>query len=202
MEDSPSPQKDKEKERKDKRRLSSPSAPTAFRPSSTIRAPSPSQIVRASVPQSNSNIRRPQSRLSAGNTTPSSIPTPASRPATPTLLPVPSASLHTSSSSGFLGMKRSTGPGCPNPYSKRSSLGVSTSSSDNQQRLIPSMSEDMRSLPQLPGPHANVTMRPPNKFSSNATLAQSRIGRPSSGLSSARKSGSNGSLNDGQDRRP
>ncbi|KAI0375342.1 hypothetical protein BV20DRAFT_960458 [Pilatotrama ljubarskyi] len=179
MEDSPSPVKDKEKER---RRPSSPSAPSSFRPvsSSSIDSPSstgsnsraPSALSQSVMP---TGIRRPQSRLSvstegrssvstnATTSTTSSIPTPSSRPSTPTFLPVPSASIY-----GGGGLKRSTGPGS-GAYSqpKRSSLGASTTYS-------PGLDSPTLST------HSNVTVRAP-KIPVPASLAQSRIGKPSVG---------------------
>ncbi|TFK41042.1 hypothetical protein BDQ12DRAFT_678787 [Crucibulum laeve] len=207
MEDSPSPVKDKEKERKDRRRLSSPTAPTAFRPasSSAVRAVSPvlSSGKSNSLAQStmHTGLRRPQSRLSGGLTAVST-----SRPATPTFLPVPSSGAYGSNT----GLKRSTGPGGPNPYSqpKRSSLGASTvgkprldgprerptampphsrpgSNTPSSSASVQNYEDDTKALPQLPGLHANITMRGPSKTSptgdSRSLLAKSRIGRPSGG---------------------
>ncbi|PSR75931.1 hypothetical protein PHLCEN_2v8845 [Hermanssonia centrifuga] len=131
MEDSPSPVRDKEKEL---RRLSGPTAPSAFRPltSSSMSPPSSSESrVPSALSQSHmpSGLRRPNSRLSDGRSsistnattsTASSIPTPISRPSTPTFLPVPTSGLYASTA----GLKRSTGPSS-GAYSqpKRSSLG-------------------------------------------------------------------------------
>ncbi|KIP12455.1 hypothetical protein PHLGIDRAFT_17589 [Phlebiopsis gigantea 11061_1 CR5-6] len=110
MEDSPSPLKDKEKVH---RRRSGPIAPSAFRPLTSNNAanvppnsPSESRSPSA-LSQSHilTGIRRPQSRTSEGrssvstnatSSTFSSIPTPISRPTTPTFLPVPTASLYSS----------------------------------------------------------------------------------------------------------
>ncbi|KAI0715260.1 hypothetical protein C8Q76DRAFT_618398 [Earliella scabrosa] len=186
MEDSPSPVKDKDKER---RRTSSPpsAAPTAFRPMSSSSIDSgdgssraPSALSQSVMP---TGIRRPQSRLSvstegrsststnATTSTASSIPTPSSRPSTPTFLPIPSASLYSSN----IGLKRSTGPNT-SAYSqtggqgnKRSSLGASTARS-----------------PTLESPtyttHSNVTIRPPKTSAIPALgLGQSRIGKPAGG---------------------
>jgi len=185
MEDSPSPAKDKDKER---RRTSSPSAPSAFRQLSNHESGSPSPACGSRAPsvmsQSGIPSRRPQSRLSvstegrssistnATTSTTSSIPTPSSRPATPTFLPVPTASLYQSQ----IGLKKSVGPGS-GAYSqaKRSSFGSSTTTS-------PSFGMG----PAPPSvPHTNITLRPSSKFSAAAALSQSRIGRPGGG----RKSG-------------
>jgi nuclear distribution protein NudE len=61
--------------------------------------------------------------------------------------------------------------------------------------------ESTKALPQLPVLHSNVTVRPPSKLPSGtaSVLAQSRIGRPSSGGLSGRKSGDN---NKGLDVKP
>ncbi|KAI1793892.1 hypothetical protein LXA43DRAFT_1092258 [Ganoderma leucocontextum] len=182
MEDSPSPVKDKDKERR--RTSSPPSAPTSFRPMSSVSVDSPpsggsrapSALSQTAIP---TGIRRPQSRLSvstedrssistnATTSTTSSIPTPSSRPSTPTFLPVPSASLY-----GGNNLKRSTGPGSgaygqPN-LSKRASLGASTARSPTQESPIFSTS------------HSNVTIRQSKGSAIPApNLGQSRIGKPS-----------------------
>ncbi|KAI0778520.1 hypothetical protein BD413DRAFT_489957 [Trametes elegans] len=185
MEDSPSPVKDKDKER---RRPSSPSAPSSFRPVSSGSAESsggtnsraPSALSQTAIP---TGIRRPQSRLSvstegrssvstnATTSTTSSIPTPSSRPSTPTFLPVPTASIY-----GSGGMKRSTGPGS-GAYGqpKRSSLGSS---------ILHSPTLDSPTL----STHSNVTVRP-TKVPPPSALTQSRIGKPSV---SGRRSGAGG----------
>ncbi|KAF8078502.1 hypothetical protein FPV67DRAFT_1465462 [Lyophyllum atratum] len=225
MEDSPSPPREKERER---RRISSPSGgPTSFRPAASTSLQSPtfgpnkSNTLGQSTMAAGTGIRRPQSRLSAGSlstTTTSSISTPASRPSTPTFLPVPSSGLYApASTAGMTGLKRSTGPGGPNPYSqtKRSSLGSSTmatpSPEGGRERPItmpppprpasgtPSSgsskySETSKALPQIPGLHANITMRPASKLppaNGTSVLAQSRIGRPSGGGPSGRRSTDN-----------
>ncbi|KAH9898061.1 hypothetical protein C8Q73DRAFT_744154 [Cubamyces lactineus] len=195
MEDSPSPVKDKEKER---RRTSSPSAPSAFRPvsSSSIDSPSsagsnsraPSALSHSVMP---TGIRRPQSRLSvstegrssvstnATTSTTSSVPTPSSRPSTPTFLPVPSASMYSGN-----GLKRSTGPASgAYSQSKRSSLGASTTRSPTLDS--PSLST-----------HSNVTIRPP-KAPAPSALMQSRIGKPSSGRRSGGGSDTEGFMSTG-----
>ena len=140
MEDSPSPSPARDKEKDHHRRISGGVAPSAFRPplnlstSPTSLAPSESRAPSALGHSQLPTIRRPQSRLSDGRSsistnattsTASSIPTPVSRPATPTFLPVPTSGLYHSA----IGLKRSTGPPS-SPYSqpKRSSLGTSTTS--------------------------------------------------------------------------
>ncbi|KAG6832447.1 hypothetical protein H0H92_001493 [Tricholoma furcatifolium] len=196
MEDSPPPSKEREKRRVTN---SSPSrVPTSFRPGPTTALTSPT----LNSHQPNSGVRRPQSRLSAGSlstTTTSSIPTPTSRPATPTFLPIPSNGLYTTP-----GLKRSIGPGGPTSsmQSKRSSLGASTAISpvDNGRDRIVTMPprpasgtplssakfDEGKALPQLPGLHANITMRDKTKATTPPALAQSRIGRPSGGVSGRR----------------
>ncbi|KAI3622666.1 nuclear distribution protein [Moniliophthora roreri] len=195
MEDSPSPPRDR-------RRVSSPSRPRSFNPgksTSTSTASSPTPDSRpSSLFQSTAGtgLRRPQSRLSGGSTaTASSIPTPTSRPATPTFLPLPS--------SGIPGAKRSTGPGAA-PYlsqPKRSSLGSGAnatppSSGYSRERPVTLPPPGRRSaspskaLPQLPNGHENVTIRarvPPS--SSSSVLSKSRIGRPSGGRRSSADGG-------------
>jgi hypothetical protein len=196
LEDSPSPPKSREK-----RRISSPTNGTA-----TVRVPSSRSIPSptASSPKPNplgqsiasSGLRRPQSRLSAtslNTASSSSIPTPTSRPATPTHLPMPSAGLYSTSSS--LGYKRSTGPNSSYSQTKRASLGSSNAHDDLAMLPPPrpatgtpasSMKyvDNSISLPPLPALHANITIRPPNKTNLNkangisAALGQSRIGRP------------------------
>ncbi|KAH9837086.1 uncharacterized protein C8Q71DRAFT_756756 [Rhodofomes roseus] len=167
MDDSPSPAKDKDKERK---RASSPSAPSAFRPlpATPHDSPSPTGIPRAPSALSQSTmhtgIRRPQSTVSEGRSsistnattsTASSIPTPSSRPTTPTYLPLP-----TYGGPGH-GLKLSTGLGS-GPYQlKRSSLGAPA-----------------RSSPIATSPPANITTRPMPKSSIANSMSQSRIGKP------------------------
>lgn len=210
MEDSPSPQKNKERERqRDRRRLSSPPGPSAFRPGLPhpgITAPSPTFGKSSSLAQStiNGGIRRPVSRMSGASlsttTTGSSLPTPVSRPATPTFLPLPTSSLYNNSSG--VGSKRSTGPGGANIFSdnqKRTSLGASTylppsesyrdkttstMSSPRPGSTTPSSTtsskyDEMRSLPHLPSQtsHSSVTIRP-TKLPTGSALSKSRIGRP------------------------
>ncbi|KAG5654794.1 hypothetical protein H0H81_003802 [Sphagnurus paluster] len=207
------------------RGMSNPSgggAPTSFRLATSTANHSPTfgshktNTFAQSTMSSGTGIRRPQSRLSAtslSTTTTSSIPTPTSRPSTPTFLPIPSGGLY-ASTNGF-GLKRSTGPGGANPYSaqpKRASLGSNTSpnqTSEGRERpnTIPSLprpasgtpssgtsryNDPGRSLPQLPALlNANITVRGPSKAPSSgkgaSALMQSRIGRPSSiGISGRR----------------
>ncbi|KAJ6604768.1 hypothetical protein DFH09DRAFT_897836 [Mycena vulgaris] len=212
MEDSPSPPKPKAGER---RRASSPLGMITFRPAASTSAVSPTAATATnkSNPLNQSTmpttgLRRPQSRLSGGSTT-ISIPSSSSsssRPATPTFLPIPSGGLYAhSSTAGASGLKRSTGPSAPNPYSKRSSLGVLSASTaamppppeprDRPTTLPPpprpgsgtpsslassKYSDTGKVLPQLPGLHTNVTMRAPKAGPASSLLSQSRIGRPSS----------------------
>lgn len=201
----PSPNKDAEKEH---RRSSSPSAPSAFRRGVPSSASSPIFSKPSQFGQSTmTHSRRPQSRLSGASlsttATMSSIPTPSSRPATPTFLPVPI------SRPGVTGYKKSTGPGngpfgVPYSQPKRSSIGSSnagspTPSSDSEFRprerpfsYNGKVQNDFKSLPQPPLSHSNVTIRAssriPSSASSASILSQSRIGRPA-GIAGARKSG-------------
>lgn len=193
----PSPNKDAEEEH---RRSSSPSPPSAFHRGipSSISSPifsKPSQFGQSTMTHS----RRPQSRLSGASlsttATMSSIPTPSSRPATPTFLPIPI------SRPGVTGYKKSTGPGT-GPYGglpKRSSIGSSnagspTPSSDSEFRprerpfsYNGKVQTDLKSLS-----HSNVTVRAssriPSSASSTSVLSQSKIGRPA-GITGAWKSG-------------
>lgn len=188
MEDSPSPIKDRQAE-KERRRTSSPSAPSAFRAlSNAPGSPTPSASTTNRAPSALSQSilpsRRPQSRLSVSTegrssistngttSTASSIPTPSSRPSTPTFLPLPTPSLYQST----IGLKRSTGPGFgAYTQGKRSSYG-------SPRALSPTFQS-------TPAYHSNVTVRPTAKVS--ASLAQSRIGKPNNG---GRKSGGEDSL--------
>ncbi|KAG6842562.1 hypothetical protein C0991_000088 [Blastosporella zonata] len=205
MEDSPPPPKEREK-----RRISgsSPSRlPSSFRPAASTALPSPtfssqqSNYMAQSTMTPTAGIRRPQSRLSAGSlstATTSSIPTPTSRPATPTFLPLPSSGLYAhSSTAGMTGLKRG-----PNMYtqSKRSSLGASTAMPPEGGRertttlpprpasgtpLSSKKFNEGKVLPQLPGLHTNITMRQ-TKPAPTPALAQSRIGRPGGAVSGRR----------------
>ena len=226
MEDSPSPPREKER---DRRRLSSPSAPTAFRTGvpTSIPAPAlgPGKANNLNQPSANTSNRRPQSRLSGGSlstTTTSSIPTPVSRPATPTYLPIPSNSLYAHpTTAGLTGLKRSIPNGvAPNSQMKRSSLGAGIPLSDSEASttMIPPVRtpsgessassryslENSKALPQLPALHSNVTLRPASKLPSSTAsfLGQSRIGRPSNGGFSGRKNSDNKGLDVKPELRP
>jgi len=202
LEDSPSPPKGKGRER---RRISSPSqgsnAPRTVT-STSIPSPSSSSSKYGLLNQSvaSPGMRRPQSRLSAGSlntASSSSIPTPVSRPATPTYLPLPSYN-------GMTGLKRSTGPSGSNLHhqTKRSSLGSGDAYDVPTIPPLPitttpllslkSAVESTRALPPLSGLHSNITMRPQGKIPGQSygisALGQSRIGRPSG---SGRKSTDN-----------
>ncbi|KAF8203666.1 hypothetical protein BJ912DRAFT_940671 [Pholiota molesta] len=200
MEDSPSPNKEKEAKRlKERRRVSIPTAPTAFRPST-------STVIRATSPSLSTGPMNPMAAstgLSGGGASGSIT----SRPQTPTFLPLPSG-LYGANSSTTASMKRSTGPGAPNPYNqfKRSSIGKSPavpvppipaalrerpltmpsyqgtssgSSSPSEGKALPATPDDLRS---------NVTIRPSSRMPSTTSstsvtsiLSKSRIGRPSGG---------------------
>jgi len=175
MEDSPSPLKDKEKH---VRRRSGPIAPSSFRPialTSTIAAtpgsPSGSRPSSASSQtQIPAGVRRPHSRTSEGrssvstnatSSTVSSIPTPVSRPTTPTFLPVPSKSLYHG------GLKRPTASASPalsSPGAAYSSPGAAYSSPFSSPFSSPSK-------------RSSVPTRPSGK-PVPPSLIQSRIGRP------------------------
>ncbi|KAK0208371.1 hypothetical protein DFS33DRAFT_1379895 [Desarmillaria ectypa] len=210
MEDSPPPRRDMDRER---RRLSSPSRTTSFRPNTSASSALPAsptlRMNKAALSQSTTagGIRRPQSRLSIGSsaTTSSTVHTPSSRPSTPTFLPIPAGGMNGHSSG--LGLKRSTGPaGHPQLQTKRSSLGSSTSvmpppAPRDKSRPVSSTPmnsgsrnstyETGKALPQLPsGVSANVTVRQTKlpSSSTSSTLSQSRIGRPSGGGGTRRDS--------------
>lgn len=196
MDDTPSPSKDPEK---DRRRVSSPSAPSAYR-HGIPKASSPT--FSKPNPLGQSTVRRPQSRLSGASmsttATVSSIPTPSSRPATPTSLPLPISSLYSNSYASGIG-KCSAGAGL-----KRASLGSNSAESPtplSDSEIIPrdrpvsynakiDRPNDARLTSQLPHSHANVTFRGSSRIPSSANassaLGQSRIGRPA--LTSGRKS--------------
>lgn len=200
MEDSPSPQKEA-KRLKEKRRLSASTAgPTSFRTtiSTAARATSPTLRSTPANPlaaSTGSSLRRPQSRLSSGGGASSST----SRPQTPTFLPIPSNSSYTPSAS--TSFKRSLGPGSVNQM-KRSSLGKSPAvpvpplpqTYRERPLTMPPLSNTTNSkvLPTLPSndPHPNVTLRSKMSSSSSTStiLSKSRIGRPSGGGISGRRS--------------
>ncbi|KAH7883697.1 hypothetical protein F5I97DRAFT_1894882 [Phlebopus sp. FC_14] len=198
MDDTPSPAKDPEKER---RRVSSPSAPSSYRNNVASSTSSPTFFKPNPFAQSTMNSRRPHSRLSGASlsttATVSSIPTPSSRPATPTFLPVP-----INGTTSGVGLKRSVGPnsgayGLP----KRASLGSSsagspTPSSDSEFRprdrpaSYNAKSNGVKALPQPPS-HHDTAIRGSSRISpsvnSAPVLTRSRIGRPA-GVTTGRKS--------------
>lgn len=116
-------------------------------------------------------------------------------------------------------MKRSTGPAASNPYNqlKRSSLGGKNGAvpvpplpvgvrgdrpmsytSSQSGSSSPSEAKELPNLPVAENLHANVTVRPSSRIPSNATtsiLSKSRIGRPSGGGISGRRSGGGESNN-------
>ncbi|KAE9410986.1 hypothetical protein BT96DRAFT_1011682 [Gymnopus androsaceus JB14] len=167
MEDSPSPPKERRRGSSPKRTFR-PAASTSSSP--TFGSSKASPLFQSTINTGNTNIKRPQSRLSGGSTaTTTSIPTPTSRPATPTFLPLPTGT------TGMIGQKRSTGPVYGN--APPGFTGIRSGSS--------TPSDGGKALPQIPGAHANITMRSHGAKlpSSNSTnlLGQSRIGRPSGG---------------------
>ncbi|KAI9572857.1 hypothetical protein HD554DRAFT_2202688 [Boletus coccyginus] len=187
MDDTPSPAKDTEKER---RRVSSPSIPGSFRsgiPTSTFL---PYFLQTQSSPPKHDE--QPQSTTA----TISTIPTPSSRPTTPTL--------YANGTISAIGLKRSTGPGVvAKGQQKRGSLGFrntgSPTSSDNESRArdrpvsynSKAERQTTKTLPHFSPPDANVTIRAssriPSSASSTSILMQSRIGRPA-GVTSGRRS--------------
>ncbi|KAK2461825.1 hypothetical protein APHAL10511_006288 [Amanita phalloides] len=184
MEDSPARSTDEEKQR---RRTSSPSAPSAYRAPS--RNSNESSLARSTI---NTGIRRPSSRLSGSNlstsTASSVLSTPTSRPATPTFLPL--ASISSNSHGIGLGLGRSSGSDISNPYTSKSIIphpsdtfryaipssrtGAGTPSSTSSAKCS---SEDEKALPTFASP--NFTTRASKLLASPNSLSQSRIGRPS-----------------------
>ncbi|KAI0257596.1 hypothetical protein BJV78DRAFT_1272553 [Lactifluus subvellereus] len=226
MEDSPSPTRPKD------RRISSPSPATGFHAFASLTSSAQSgSSGTPDVPSQNaqpSGPRRPQSRLSTSTegrssvsttATVSSIPTPTSRPTTPTFIPLPSAGLYAHpSTAGATGLKRPNGPSFGGAYFKRSSLGsnagdspintgfISDSGIPRRELSSPAAftvgSPTASSTPPRRGspsgkllsqmPHSNVTVRSHSKLPTPAvpsSLSQSRIGRPSFGLSGRRSAG-------------
>ena len=223
MEDSPSPTKPKER---DHRRASSPPSAVSFPAlsslansiqSGSLGTPDVSQNVQSP------GLRRPQSRLSTSTegrssvsttATVSSIPTPVSRPATPTFIPLPSSGLYGHpSTAGATGLKRPSGPGFGGAYFKRSSLGSTTGDSPPSSSLsdsgisrptllssnsyaapspTPSHKESFNSKPTSHIPHPNITVRNQSKLPA-PSAPPSRIGRPSFGASGRRSTGADNS---------
>jgi hypothetical protein len=215
MEDSPSPVKPKDREH---RRTSSPPSATSFRTFASLASSSQSSSLGTpDVPSQPSGSRRPQSRLSTSTegrssisttATVSSIPTPISRPATPTFIPLPSAGLYAhSSTAGATGLKRPSGPGFGGAFFKRSSLGADSptdagflSESGFSHRDISSTSTPPSQRESTGGKlHSNVTVRSHSKLPTPAapnSLAQSRIGRPNFSASGRRSVGAASDVSD------
>lgn len=187
MDDTPSPAKDAGQD-------SWHPAPSAYRSKLPTSASSPT-FPKSGLPTHTS--RRPRSRLSGASmsttTTVSSIPTPTSRPATPTFLPLPS-SLY--SNGRTPGLKSSIGPGAfSSGQSKRTSLSSNSCGS-------PPLSDNGIKPHDHPGSYnvksdrCNVTHSPsflprlysngsprgssriPSSASAVSVLSQSKIGRP------------------------
>lgn len=199
MEDSPSPVRQKDREH---RRTSSPPSATSFRTFASLASSSQSSTLSTpDVPPQNaqpSGSRRPQSRLSTSTegrssisttATVSSIPTPISRPATPTFIPLPSAGLYAHpSTAGATGLKRPGGTGFGGAFFKRSSLGADSptdasflSDSGLPHRETPSSQRESTGGKPPSQLHSNITVRNHSKLPTPAapnSLAQSRIGRP------------------------
>ncbi|KAI0304924.1 hypothetical protein BC826DRAFT_1100682 [Russula brevipes] len=209
MEDSPSPTKPKDR---DRRASSPPSAARFHAFASLADSPSSSSLAGSDELPRNvqpSGLRRPQSRLSTSTegrssvsttATVSSIPTPVSRPATPTFIPAPSSGLYAHpSTAGATGLKRPSGPA----YLKRSSLGSTTSDSPSSaslsdigfpHRALSSSTPPHKESPSgklpLQIPHSNITVRNHSKLPTPTTsLSQTRIGRPNFGMSGRRSAG-------------
>lgn len=221
MEDSPSPTKPKAKEREYRRASSPPSAaglPALASLANSIQSGSLGTPDMSQNSQS-SGLRRPQSRLSTSTegrssisttATVSSIPTPVSRPATPTFIPVPSSGLYAHpSTAGATGLKRPSGPSFGGAYLKRSSLGstigdsppsASLSDSGISRSTTSHAAASPTSFPSTPPfsskplsqvPHPNITVRGQSKLPTPSSL--SRIGRPSLGASGRRSTGADNS---------
>ncbi|KAF8271433.1 hypothetical protein EI94DRAFT_1679393 [Lactarius quietus] len=222
MEDSPSPVRPKGREH---RRTSSPPSAASFRTFASLASSSqPSSLSTQDVPSQNaqpSGSIRPHSRLSTSTegrssisttATVSSIPTPVSRPATPTFIPLPSAGLYAhSSTAGVTGLKRPSGAGFGGAFFKRSSLGSTTADSPTNasflsdggfsHREISSSTSTPPSQKELPGGklpsqlHSNVTVR--TSYPRRTQLVgQSRIGRPNFGASGRRSVGATSDASD------
>jgi len=218
MEDSPSPTKPKPKERDYRRASSPPSAaglPALASLANSIQSGSLGTPDMSQNAQS-SGLRRPQSRLSTSTegrssisttATVSSIPTPVSRPATPTFIPDPSSGLYAHpSTAGATGLKRPSGPSFGGAYLKRSSLGSTTGDSPPSTSLSDSgisrsavsyAATSPTSITSTPpfsakrSPHPNITVRNQSKLPTPSAL--SRIGRPSLGASGRRSTGADNS---------
>ena len=188
----PSPTKDREKER---RRITSPnSSPFSI---STIKTHRPTSLMTSSSSMVDGNInprigyRRSQSRVSGDGrdststvSTTSTLPTPTSRPTSPSFLPMPASGSY---GTNLPSLRRSVGPG-----TKKPSLSQSTSSIHGSPSSFLTPPNSFRdklatvSNKSLPTPPAalRASRSPP------VSLDQSRIGRPpsatvSSGRSSA-----------------
>lgn len=174
MEDSPIKEAPKEaRSSRESRRDSNPfSASYRAPPSSYSTSPTSITSTRSSSVLSQSampsGVRRPQSRLSSdgrtSTSTVSSIPTSASRPSTPTFLPIASAHLHNSMN----GSKRSVGPSpapqISGPQPKRSSVGSTSSTNTPSPSMLP--------------PSQLLKFKPKSKLPSLNPLGQSRMGKP------------------------
>ncbi|KAH8120407.1 hypothetical protein DFH11DRAFT_1873584 [Phellopilus nigrolimitatus] len=180
MEDSmsPSPTKDREKER---HRFSNPtSSPFSLH---TVHKSSSTKTSSTSLTDANlgrTGSRRSQSRLSGDGrdststvSTTSTLPTPTSRPTSPTFLPIPSPGLY---NTALPTLKRSTGP-----TQKRSSLGASGLPAPTSFLQPPNSYRDKHA-----SSTTNKSLPPPPNFMTRSSrppsaLGQSRIGRPAAG---------------------
>jgi len=177
MEDSPMKEAVKEaRSSRESRRDSNPfSASYRVPPSSYNNSTSPTSITstRSSSVLSQSvkpsGIRRPRSRLSSdgrtSTSTVSSTPTSASRPSTPTFLPIASAHLHNSTISSKRSVGPSPAPQVSGPVPKRGSAGLTSSSNTPSPSMLP--------------PSQMLKFKPKSKLPSLNPLGQSRMGKPS-----------------------
>ncbi|KAF9787132.1 hypothetical protein BJ322DRAFT_702101 [Thelephora terrestris] len=174
MEDSPMKDTAREtRSSRESRRDSNPfsasyrAPPSSFStsPTSITSTRSSSGLNQSAMP---SVVRRPQSRLSSdgrtSTSTASSIPTSASRPSTPTFLPIASAHLYNST-----GGKRSVGPSpapqISGPQPKRGPVGSTSSTNTPSPSMLP--------------PSQLLKFKPKSKLPSLNPLGQSRMGKPS-----------------------
>ena len=176
MEDSPMKDTAKEaRSSRESRRDSNPfSASYRVPPSSYNNSTSPTSITstRSSSALSQSiipsGLRRPRSRLSSdgrtSTSTVSSIPTSASRPSTPTFIPVASGNLHNSTTGGKRTVGPSPAPQISGQHPKRGSVGSTSSSNTPSPSMLPSS--------QL------LKFKSKSRLPSLNPLGQSRMGKP------------------------
>lgn len=175
MEDSPMKDAAKEaRSSRESRRDSNPFSASYRLPPSSYNSTSPTSVTStrssSAFSQSvmSSGIRRPQSRLSSdgrtSTSTVSSIPTSASRPSTPTFLPIASAHLYNSTNGGKRPVLPSPAPQISGPHPKRGSVGSTLSSNTPSPSMLP--------------PSQLLKFKPKSKLPSLNPLSQSRMGKP------------------------